>query len=69
MATRKVRKMLRLRRMEFEKQVEKTRKKELLDGLTKADLIKYADECGVEVEKTAKKTEIKDKIIELLDKE
>lgn len=61
--------MLRLRRMEFDKQVEKTRKKKLLDGLPKTDLIKYAEECGLEVDKTAKKTEIKDKIIELLDKE
>ena len=65
MATRKVREMLKLRRMEFDKQVEKTRKKELLDGLTKAQLIEYAEENGIEVNRASKKAEI----IETINKE
>ena len=58
MATRKVREILRLRRMQFDRQVEENRKKKALDGLTKAELIEYAEKKGIKVDKSAKKAEI-----------
>lgn len=58
MATRKVREVLRRRRMQFDRQVEENRKKKALDGLTKAELIEYAEKKGIKVDKTAKKAEI-----------
>lgn len=58
MATRKVREILRRRRMEFDRQVEENRKKKALEGLTKAELIEYAEKKGIKVEKTAKKADI-----------
>ena len=58
MATRKVREILRRRRMNFDRQVEESRKKKALDGLTKAELIEYAEKKGIKVDKSAKKAEI-----------
>lgn len=58
MSTRKVREILRRRRMNFDRQVEENRKKKALDGLTKAELIEYAEKKGIKVDKTAKKAEI-----------
>lgn len=58
MSTRKVREILRRRRMQFDRQVEENRKKKALDGLTKAELIEYAEKKGIKVDKTAKKAEI-----------
>ena len=58
MATRKIREILRRRRMEFDRQVEENRKKKALEGLTKAELIEYAEKKGIKVEKTAKKADI-----------
>lgn len=58
MATRKVREILRRRRMEFDRQVEENRKKKALEGLTKAELLEYAEKKGIKVEKTAKKADI-----------
>jgi hypothetical protein len=58
MSTRKVREILRRRRMNFDRQVEESRKKKALDGLTKAELIEYAEKKGIKVDKTAKKAEI-----------
>lgn len=58
MATRKVREILRRRRMHFDRQVEENRKKKALDGLTKAELIEYAEKKGIKVDKSAKKAEI-----------
>lgn len=58
MATRKVRELLRRRRVEFDRQVEENRKKKALDGLTKAELIEYAEKKGIKIDKTAKKAEI-----------
>ena len=58
MATRKVREILRRRRVEFDRQVEENRKKKALDGLTKAELIEYAEKKGIKVDKSAKKAEI-----------
>ena len=49
MATRKVREILRRRRMQFDRQVEENRKKKALDGLTKAELIEYAEKNGKKV--------------------
>ena len=58
MSTRKVREILRRRRMQFDRQVEENRKKKALEGLTKAELIEYAEKKGIKVDKTAKKAEI-----------
>lgn len=58
MSTRKVREILRKRRMGFDRQVEESRKKKALDGLTKAELIEYAEKKGIKVDKSAKKAEI-----------
>lgn len=58
MSTRKVREILRRRRMNFDRQVEENRKKKALDGLTKAELIEYAEKKGIKVDKSAKKAEI-----------
>lgn len=58
MSTRKVREILRRRRMEFDRQVEENRKKKALEGLTKAELLEYAEKKGIKVEKTAKKADI-----------
>ena len=64
MSSRKVREMLRQRRVEFDKTVEENRKDNYLESLTKADLIKYAEANGIEVDKTARKAEILEKIKE-----
>lgn len=58
MSTRKVREILRRRRVEFDRQVEENRKKKALEGLTKAELIEYAEKKGIKIDKTAKKAEI-----------
>lgn len=58
MSTRKVREILRRRRMEFDRQVEENRKKKALEGMTKAELLEYAEKKGIKVEKTAKKADI-----------
>lgn len=58
MSTRKVREILRRRRMNFDRQVEESRKKKALDGLTKAELIEYAEKKGIKIDKSAKKAEI-----------
>lgn len=58
MSTRKVREILRRRRIQFDRQVEENRKKKALDGLTKAELIEYAEKKGIKIDKTAKKAEI-----------
>lgn len=58
MSTRKVREILRRRRMNFDRQVEENRKKKALDGLTKAELIEYAEKKGIKIDKSAKKAEI-----------
>ena len=58
MSTRKVREILRRRRMNFDRQVEESRKKKAPDGLTKAQLIEYAEKKGIKIDKTAKKAEI-----------
>ena len=58
MATRKVREILRRRRVEFDRQVEENRKKKALEGLTKAELIEYAEKKGIKIDKAAKKAEI-----------
>ena len=58
MSTRKVREILRRRRMNFDRQVEESRKKKALDGLTKAELIEYAEKKGIKIDNSAKKAEI-----------
>jgi hypothetical protein len=62
MSSRKQRERLRLQRMEFDKSVEESRKEIYLDSLTKAELIAYAEANGIEVDKSAKKAEILEKV-------
>lgn len=63
MSSRKQREKLRLQRLGFDKAVEESRKENYLDSLTKAELIAYAEANGIEIDKTAKKSEIKETII------
>ena len=73
MSTRKQREILRQRRMEFDRRVEENRPKmeafakesvatddglRLLEDMTKQELIAYAYERGIEINKYAKKNEI-----------
>ena len=62
MSSRRVREMLRQRRIEFDKSVEKGRQIRNLDNLTKTDLVRYAEENGIEIDKTAKKAEVLERI-------
>lgn len=50
--------------MEFDKAVEESRRELYLDSLTKAELIAYAEVNGIEIDKTAKKADILEKIKE-----
>jgi hypothetical protein len=63
MSSRKVREMLRLRRIEFDKQVDKNRRKAGLETMTKAELIDFAEKNSIEIDKTAKKADILEKLI------
>lgn len=66
MSSRRVREKIRLQRMAFDLEVEKARqereKAEMLDNMTKAELIEYAEANGIEIDKTAKKAEILGKL-------
>ena len=64
MSSRKQRERLRLQRMEFDKEVEQGRATAALDKMTKAELIAYAEENGIEIDKTAKKADILESIKE-----
>lgn len=48
--------------MEYDKAIEESRKEYYLDSLTKAELIQYAEANGIEVDKSAKKAEILEKV-------
>ena len=50
--------------MEFDKAVEESRHEIFLDGMTKAELIAYAEANGIKVDKAAKKAEIREAIKE-----
>jgi len=52
------------RRIAHDTLVEEGRKDAYLNGLTKADLIQYAEANGIKVDKTAKKADILEKIKE-----
>lgn len=68
MSTRRQRERLRLAKIKRDVALDKSRatreKNELLDSLTKAELIAYAEANGIEIDKTAKKAEILEKIKE-----
>ena len=68
MSSRRVREKLREARIARDFALDKSRaereKNEALDVMTKAELVKYAEENGIEVDKTAKKAEILGKIKE-----
>ena len=63
MTSRKKREMFRQRRMEFDRQVEENRQRNVLNKLTKAELIDYAEKKSIEIDKTAKKADIVEKLI------
>lgn len=48
--------------MEYDKEIDKWRTSQNLDSMTKAQLIQYAEENGIEIDKTAKKAEILEKV-------
>lgn len=66
MSSRKVREKLREMRIARDIAVEESRrnreKNEALESMTKAQLIQYAEEHGIEVDKAAKKAEIREAI-------
>lgn len=77
MSTKKQREVLRLRRMEFDRRVEENRKNmerfveekvstdkgfTVLENMTKQELIAYAYEHDIDVDRTAKKAEILDAV-------
>ena len=64
MSSRKVREKLREAKIARDVALDKKRHNEFLASLTKADLIKYAEDKGIEIDKTAKKAEILNKIKE-----
>lgn len=68
MSSRKVREKLREMRIARDVARDESRatreKNELLDSLTKAELVAYAEANGIEVDKTAKKADILEKIKE-----
>jgi hypothetical protein len=62
MSTKKQREIFRQRRLEFDRRVAESRKikeeDESIGKMTKAQLIDYAENNGIEIDKTAKKAEI-----------
>lgn len=68
MSSRRQRERIRQRMMAFDNTVEKNRKvkefNDKIDAMTKAQLIEYAKENKIEIDKTAKKAEIVQKIKE-----
>ena len=68
MSSRRVREKLREMRIARDVARDESRakreKNELLDSLTKAELVGYAEANGIEIDKTAKKAEILEKIKE-----
>lgn len=68
MSSRRQRERIRQRMMAFDNTVEKNRKikefNDKIDAMTKAQLIEYAKENKIEIDKTAKKAEIVSKIKE-----
>lgn len=66
MSSRRQRERLRLERMNFDDLVDAERDKrelaERINKMTKAQLIEYAEENGIEIDKTAKKAEILEKV-------
>lgn len=67
MSSRRVREKLREARIARDIAREESRrvreKNEALDSMTKAELIAYAEENGIEVDKAAKKAEIKEALL------
>ena len=72
MATKKQRAMMRRKRIEFDIEVERNRRRkeieEIFGEMTKAQLIQYAEDHNIEIDKKAKKDElleaIKTKVME-----
>ena len=66
MSSRRVREKMREARIARDFALDKSRaereKNEAFDAMTKAELVKYAEENGIEIDKTAKKADILGKI-------
>lgn len=66
MSSRRVREKMREARIARDFALDKSRaereKNEALDVMTKAELVKYAEENGIEIDKTAKKADILEKV-------
>ena len=68
MSSRRARERFRRGRVEFMEKLNEAHnardREEKLDAMTKAELIEYADDNGIKIDKTAKKAEILEKIKE-----
>ena len=62
MSSRKQRELLRLRRIAFDLEMERGWQEEDFDKMTKAQLVEYAAEKGIEVDKKANKADMLDAI-------
>lgn len=66
MSSRRVREKMREAKIARDFALDKSRaereKNEALDVMTKAELVKYAEENGIEIDKTAKKADILEKV-------
>lgn len=66
MSSRRVREKLREARIARDFALDKSRaareKNEAFDVMTKAELVKYAEDNGIEIDKTAKKADILEKV-------
>jgi len=66
MATRKQRERMRQQRIAFDAEVEQNRRRkevdEIFGNMTKAQLIQYAEDNNIEIDKKAKKEELLDAI-------
>lgn len=62
MSSRKQRELLRLRRIAFDLEMERGWQEEALDKMTKAQLVEYAAEQGIEIDKKANKADMLDAI-------
>ena len=62
MSTKRQRERMRLARIEFDMANEAGRRENELLSMTKAQLIQYAEENGIEIDKTAKKADILEKV-------
>ena len=66
MSSRRQRERMRLARIEYDRANEEGRKENEILSMTKAQLIQYAEYNGIEINKSAKKAEIADDVLEIV---